>query len=167
MNRFTLSLFGFAAFRPTVLIDGKTVQCKKNAYGNYTCTLETDKKSVNVTVCKYLEINGRFWFLFSLLFFIIGVIGIFDPPYDKRCLTFECRFDAILSGNSEVAVRYVPQGAGAAIGIEGNCPLVQLANRCFIDMRAKKRLKIMRAVKIILVLAAVAAVVACILSAVL
>ena len=167
MNRLNVTLYGFAAFRPSVYVDGKAVCCKKNAYGNYTLSCETDKNRVNVSVYKFLEINGRFWFLFSFLFYLLGIFGIFDTSYDKKCLSVECSFDALVSGENSAAVRYVSQGAGAAsIGVEATCPVVQLANACFVDERAKKRLKIMRTVKLLFFFAAIIAIVAAILAAI-
>ena len=47
---------------------------EKNKYGNIDITQQLDKDNVEIKICKYFELNGKLWFLMSMLFFIISLL---------------------------------------------------------------------------------------------
>ena len=62
MNTLSLKISGCPRGHASVLIDGKKPKLKFNQYGNFEGTYTTDKSSIELSVYKYLEINGKLWF---------------------------------------------------------------------------------------------------------
>lgn len=142
---------------PSLFIDGERVYTKKSKNGEYTCRFETEKDSVELSVYKFLEINGKFWFLYSILFFFISLLGIFDAHYDNKCYCL--KYKTVLTLNEETNVKLVFnqfKESGAAINCTADCPAEETENEYYTDKQAKKRLKIMRIVKLLCWLAAIA-----------
>ena len=79
MNNINIKIAGANdKFRPNVFIDGKEVKYTKNNNGALELNYATEKDSIEISICKYLEISGKLWFLMSLFFFVISLFGIFD-----------------------------------------------------------------------------------------
>ena len=160
MNTLSLKISGCPRGHASVLIDGKKTKLKFNQYGNFEGTYTTDKSSIELSIYKYLEINGKLWFLMSLVFFFVGILGILDPWYDKSCIVFAYQVKIDLNETCEVKLalnRYSNNGRAYEISTE--CKYQEITNVYYVDNKAKKRLKIMKFVKFVLWILAVALIV--------
>lgn len=149
MNTLNLKISGCPKGQATVLVDNKKLKMKRNNYGNMEGTFQTDKSSVEISVYKYLEINGKLWALMSLIFFVISLFGILEPRYDKHCIVYAYKIKVDLNETSEVKLALNGySNNGRAFEISTECQNQELTNIYYVDNKAKKRLKIMKVVKI-------------------
>ena len=165
MHNLSLKVNGRSSLSPDIIIDGKPAKVKKNSFGNYSINYSTEKEIVNIKIRKYLEISGNLWWLFSWLFFIISIFGIFEPRYDKRCIVIDADFDVKMDGDKtlEFAINNISENA-KAITITGNAEIRENKNFFMIDKRCQKRLKIMRIAKWLTVVAIIGAIAAVIVA---
>ena len=152
MNNINIKIAGANdKIRPNVFIDGKEVKYTKNNYGDLELNYATEKDSIEISICKYLEISGKLWFLMSLFFFVISLFGIFDAQYDKKCIVIDCKYKIKLKEQTNIKFTLCNiENTGRAVVWEGDCECEQIKNEGYIDKKAKKRLKIMLAVKILM-----------------
>lgn len=161
VNNLDVMITGGTAEVATLFVeaDDKPIALRYDRYHRFSGTHHTENNSVTLRVYTYLEIKGALWFFSSLLYFILGIFGIFDriPNRKCRCVDFEMTVD-LPSDVTKVTLRLMPFTAdgGEAITVETDAPNTLSANTCFVDKTAIKRLKIMRAVKVILTLAVLA-----------
>ncbi len=150
MKELNLKILGSAQIKPTILIDNKKVKSKKNKYGSYDILYTTEKDHVEVSICKYLEINGKLWFLMSMLFWLISFFGIFDVPYDRKCIVLNCKFNLELKEKNNVSVKFnTIKTQGEAVTIETDSKYEILSNFYYLDKKAKKRVVFLRIFKLI------------------
>ena len=86
--------------------------------------------------------------MFSLLFFFISFLGIFDAHYDKTCRCL--KYKTVLNINTEtnVKIAFNPfRESGFAVQCTSDSYMEESENEYFIDKQAKKCLKTMRIVK--------------------
>lgn len=160
MNQLNLKMSGMFNVKPVIFIDDKPVKCKKNNYGNIDISQQFDKDKVEVKICKYFELNGKLWFLMSMLFFIISFFGILDVPYNKKCIAIDCRFTIALSEKTNVKIKFNKLSEqGRAVEIESEANIEEICNEYYVDMRAKKRRKILIITKLLIWLALIIGVV--------
>lgn len=146
MKTLQISLKGTQKFVPTVLVDGKVVKLKKNQFGNFTGTYQTEKDEVSVVIQKYQELSGKFWFLMSMLFFVISIFGIFDKPMGKKNTVIDAKFDVKLTQDITYfdATLNLPQQNSRAMDVEiGGGEFKEVCNLCYEDNVVKKRKKIL------------------------
>lgn len=139
---------------PEIVIDGKVRQAKKNKYeGGYDVIHQTDKDKLEIGLYKYQEINGRLWFLVYLFYFIISVFGIFDLPFGRKIISLECKFIidvSSLGDNSTIDIVMISNGKeGKVAQLATKCEYEEVVNQCFIDAKAKRRIKIYRIFKVL------------------
>lgn len=151
MRNLNIKITGVSSkFHPYMMIDGKKVKYKKNQFGFYEINYQTEKENVEMHIYKYLELQGKFWFLYALLSFIISVFGIFEPLYDKKCVVINCKFALKLNEQNEMKIQFNNMiKEGKAVDIESNFEVEELNNSYFVDEKAKKRWKILLAFKIL------------------
>lgn len=151
MKTLNLTLKGIGKLSPTVMVDNKSLNFKKNVFGNYTTTFQTDKNEVELAIINYLEISGKFWFLMGLFFFLISLFGIFDMRVSKNCLVIKSRFKIYLDSNVTNFEAQINDKNGEK-GISYNCndKVEEIENICYEDLVAKKRRKILFVTKILL-----------------
>lgn len=150
MNQLNLKMTGAWNVKPVILIDDKPVKWKKNKYGNVEIIQQFDKDKVEVKICKYFELNGKLWFLMSMLFFIISLFGILDVPYNKKCIAVDCKFIVALAEKTEVKVKFNKlSDQGRAVEIESEAEVQEIINEYYVDTRAKKRRKILIITKLL------------------
>ena len=148
-----------------VFADGKMLNLKKQGKSR-GCRVETEKDEIEITVCRITEACGRFWFLYSMLFFFISVLGIFDAKTDKRY--YFIRFKTVLSlkGEHDVTLNVNRYGGDKtqqrqiAVNCVCNCFRNEYENEFYIDEKVKKRLKALKITKLLVWLAAIVAIVA-------
>lgn len=149
MNTLKLKISGCPKGQATVLVDNQKFKAKRNNYGNIEGTFQTEKSSVEISIYKYLEINGKLWVLMSLIFFVISLFGILEPRYDKHCIVYAYKIKVDLNETSEVKLALNGySNNGRAFEISTECQNQELTNIYYVDNKAKKRLKIMKVVKI-------------------
>ena len=159
MNTLNLKLIGTARVNPTVLIDGKPAKLKKNEFGGFSCSYNTENSKAKVEIYKYLEISGKYWFLVQFFFFLISILGIFNPRLDKKCIVLDCSFDIDLNETNNVTFKFNQlKDEGEAVTIEGDCNVDTISNSYFVDKQAKKRMKILRIAEIFTWVAVIAVV---------
>lgn len=156
MKQLKLILRGAEHLRPVIKIDGKAVKTKKNDFGSRTCVYNTDKDKVEVHVYKHLELAGKMWFLMNIVYFIVSLFGIFDSPYDKKCIVLDCKFMVTLKENSKVSLALnAKQQQGKAANIETDCEITELENNFYVDNTIKKRWKIALITRLVLLAIAI------------
>ena len=151
MKTLNITLKGTSKLSPNILVDGKFVKLKKNQFGNYVGSIETEKSEVDLTIQKYHELSGKLWFLMSMIFFILSVFGLFDKRYGKNNCVIDSKFHIKL--NQDVTNFFATINLSAnnkAINFESNAEVGEELNICFEDKVVKKRKKILLATKIVL-----------------
>lgn len=126
---------------PNVLVDGEVISCKKNEFGSYEANIQTEKDEIEVAISRELELKSRLWWLYALISFIISVFGIFNPSYDRKCISIECLFNFKLSEeNSAIKIKFnTLSSSGKAITVEGCDNYEEIKNEYTIDKTAKRR----------------------------
>ncbi|MBE6136891.1 MAG: hypothetical protein E7176_00650 [Erysipelotrichaceae bacterium] len=139
-----------SSLNPVVIIDGKEIISKKNKYGNYETIIETDKEELDIEIFNIHELEGRFWFLWAILFFIISFFGILGCRYDKECkkIEFKGRIKLNQENNLKISFNVFKLGE-KAISFEGDCDVEDNDSNCYyVDDVLKNRIKLYRIIKI-------------------
>lgn len=151
MKTLNITLKGTSKLSPNVLVDGKFVKLKKNQFGNYIGSIQTEKSEVDLVIQKYHELSGKLWFLMSILFFVISLFGLFDIRYGKNNYVIDSKFHIKLNEDvTNFAATINLNNAKGAIQFETNAEIKEELNVCFEDEVVKKRKKILLATKIVL-----------------
>lgn len=138
------------------LVDGQMIKLKKNQFGAYEGEFETEKENVAVEVFRSLELLGKLWWLYSLITFIVSVLGIFEPWYDRKCIALECKYVVSLKETSEIKINLKPLSKeGKAVDVESDSEVMEVNNVFYIDKKAKLRWRLMLAFKIIIWIVAI------------
>ena len=126
---------------PNVFVDGQVVNCKKNEFGSYEASIQTEKDEIEVKVIRELELKSKLWWLYALVSFIVSVFGIFNPSYDRKCFSIDCLFKLKLSEeNNILKIKFNnPSSSGKAITVEGCDNYEEIKNEYTIDKTAKRR----------------------------
>ena len=150
MNNLKLSLRSAAAFRPYILIDGEEQKLKKNQFSSYDVFYQTEKEEVTVEIFKPHELNGVLWLLMAFIFNIVSLFGLLDPWYDGKCFNFSVKFTVKLKESTNVNL-YFPNfiDGNKAVQFTTESQLTEVENVCFLDKKLQKRVKTVRAIKII------------------
>ena len=131
MNEVNIKVTGGIKLNPIIFVDGKQLKVKKNQFGSLQATYTTDKDTIELSICKYLELSGKFWFLFAILFFIISIFGILNPFYDRKCIVIDSQHIIKLKEKNDVNIIFknmVDQGQA-----------VEIKNIYYVDKKVKKR----------------------------
>ena len=151
MNNVNLKVTGGIGLNPNVIIDNNPVKLKKNKYGSLDGNYQTENSEIELKVCRYLELSGKLWLLMSMVFFIISIFGIFNPPYDRKCIQIDYLCKIKLKETNDIKIKINTQNAGdKAIEVESDCEIEEITNAFQIDKVAKKRLVIVRILEVAL-----------------
>ncbi len=151
MNNVNLKVTGGIGLNPNVIIDNNPVKLKKNKYGSLDGNYQTENSEIELKVCRYLELSGKLWLLMSMVFFIISIFGIFNPPYDRKCIQIDYLCKIKLKETNDIKIKINTQNAGdKAIEVESDCEIEEITNAFQIDKVAKKRLVIVRIIEVAL-----------------
>ena len=140
---------------PSVYIDGNLVSPtreKKSQRDVYQYA--TDKNCVEIVVKKRYELEGKWWFLMSMLFFFISVLGIFDARIGRKFYSVNYRARVYLKGNTnlQMSFRMFKEGE-RAIELKSDAEIEEVENEYFINKNLKKRRKILNWCKVLIWLA--------------
>ena len=136
---------------PNIYIDGQYVSCKKNEFGSYETNIQTEKDEIEIALSRELELKSKLWWLYALISFIISIFGLFEPLYDRKCISLDCNFKIKLNDESnEIKVKFNTLSTGGkAVELETNNLFKEIKNEYQVDKVAKKRWIILLIVKII------------------
>lgn len=145
---------------PSVYIDGNAVPITrgKNSQRD-VCRYTTDKDYVEIVVVKHYELEGKWWFLMSMLFFFISVLGIFDTRIGRKFYSVNYRARVYFRGNANLQMNFRMFKEGErAIELKGEAQIEELENNYYSDKKLKKRRKVLIWCKLLVWLALLAGV---------
>lgn len=161
MKTVNIKLFGLnSKVRPTLIINGETVRCKRSQFGSYDAVYQTDKEEAIIEVYRNLELTNRFWWIYAIISFLISVFGLLNPGYDRKCVDFQCKYIVRLKENNDVNVKfYALSPQGKASEIETTLECFEVKNEYFVNKTAKKRRIWYQLIKAVSLIALVVAIV--------
>lgn len=115
---------------PSITIDGNPVPVTRDSKTQRDfCHYTTDKDCVEIVVTKHYELEGKWWFLMSMLFFFISVLGIFDVRMGKKFYTLNYRAKLHLNGNTDLRLQFLKFSEGErAMELLGDVEVEELEN---------------------------------------
>lgn len=151
MKNLNLKLTGLnSKIIPQITIDNNIVKCKKNEFGSYETTYQTEKDEIEISLTRDLELKSKLWWLFALISFIVSIFGIFEPLYDRKNVTINSKFKVKLNDENNINLKFntfSPQGK--AVEIETQNEYQEISNEYTVDKKAKTRWIILLVIKIV------------------
>ena len=136
---------------PIVKIDDSVIKGKKNEFGSYEASYETEKDEVEISISRNLELNSKLWWLYSLLSFIVSIFGIFEPPYDRKNIVVDCKFVVKLNDINEIKIKFNSMAKqGKAVEIETQNEFNEIKNEYYVDKKAKTKWRILIILKLVI-----------------
>ena len=141
MNTIQCKLVGLQKnFIPSVQVDGQYIFFKKNEFGSYEAQIQTEKEEIEFILSRDFELKGKFWLLYAILSFIISIFGIFEPLYDRKCISLHCHFKMKLNQTNEIKIKFNSlQPSKKAVEIETQNECIEQTNEYQVDKLAKKK----------------------------
>lgn len=141
MNSVKLKLVGInSKLIPNIFIDEQYVKCKKNEFGSYETDLQTEKDEIKIAFSRELELKSKLWWLYAILSFIVSVFGIFNPPYDRKCISMDCSFIVKLKDVNNINIKFNSlSSSGRAVEVETETSFEEIKNEYTVDKIAKRR----------------------------
>lgn len=141
MNSVKLKLVGInSKLIPNIFIDDQYVKCKKNEFGSYETDFQTEKDEIKIAFSRELELKSKLWWLYAILSFIVSVFGIFNPPYDRKCISMDCSFIVKLKDVNNINIKFNSlSSSGRAVEVETETSLEEIKNEYTVDKIAKRR----------------------------
>ena len=152
MKSINLKLVGInSKVIPTIKVDDQIVVCKKNQFGSFETNIQTEKDEVELSLTRNLELKAKLWWLYALVSFIVSIFGIFEPFYDRKNISIDCKFKIKLNDTNDIKVKFNSlTSQGKAVEIETTNEFEEIINEYKIDKQAKKRWIILLILKIII-----------------
>lgn len=141
MNSVKLKLVGInSKVIPNIFIDDQYVKCKKNEFGSYVTDFQTEKDEIKIAFSRELELKSKLWWLYAILSFIVSVFGIFNPPYDRKCISMDCSFIVKLKDVNNINIKFNSlSSSGRAVEVETETSFEEIKNEYTVDKIAKRR----------------------------
>ena len=141
MNSVKLKLVGInSKLIPNIFIDDQYVKCKKNEFGSYETDFQTEKDEIKIAFSRELELKSKLWWLYAILSFIVSVFGIFNPPYDRKCISMDCSFIVKLKDVNNINIKFNSlSSSGRAVEVETETSFEEIKNKYTVDKIAKRR----------------------------
>lgn len=162
MKKITFIVNGNYLLNPIITLDNKILKFKKGNNFNRICEVEVDKDELEIQICKWHELEGKHWFVFSLFFFFISLFGIFDIKQDKVIYSIKCKGKLRCNEqDSTCHITLLPFKIGEPIfNYQGNCDIIDiLDNKYFIDEEITRRNNLLKKIKKIIRILAIAAII--------
>lgn len=152
MKTINLKISGLSSkLNPIVKIDDSVIKGKKNEFGSYEASYETEKDEVEISISRNLELNSKLWWLYSLISFIVSIFGIFEPPYDRKNIVVDCKFVVKLNDINEIKIKFNSMAKqGKAVEIETQNEFNEIKNEYYVDKKAKTKRNIITLIKILI-----------------
>lgn len=87
-----------------VFCDGKRLRINREGGKEYVETDKTDGQPVTLRFLRKHELSRPFWWLYALLFWVLGVMGFFTPRYSKFPHSLDCL--AHFTENKQVSLQF-------------------------------------------------------------
>ena len=141
MNSVKLKLVGInSKLIPNIFIDDQYVKCKKNEFGSYETDFQTEKDEIKIAFSRELELKSKLWWLYAILSFIVSVFGIFNPPYDRKCISMDCTFIVKIKDVNNINIKFNSlSSSGRAVEVETETSFEEIKNEYTVDKIAKRR----------------------------
>lgn len=141
MNSVKLKLVGInSKLIPNIFIDDQYVKCKKNEFGSYETDFQTEKDEIKIAFSRELELKSKLWWLYAIISFIVSVFGIFNPPYDRKCISMDCSFIVKLKDVNNINIKFNSlSSSGRAVEVETETSFEEIKNEYTVDKIAKRR----------------------------
>ena len=141
MNSVKLKLVGInSKLIPNIFIDDQYVKCKKNEFGSYETDFQTEKNEIKIAFSRELELKSKLWWLYAILSFIVSVFGIFNPAYDRKCISMDCSFIVKLKDVNNINIKFNSlSSSGRAVEVETETSFEEIKNEYTVDKIAKRR----------------------------
>ena len=134
-----------------VFVDNERMSFKKNSSGQLEACLETDDNRIKLEIIKYHQYDSKYWCLWSILFFLVSVLGIFDNRNRKNTYTVDVSYVFDLTADkNEIFIDIKKEVDSISILLNSNLNYVKNDGVCCINTNAKKRLKIEKTYKAII-----------------
>ena len=152
MKTINLKISGLSSkLNPIVKIDDSVIKGKKNEFGSYEASYETEKDEVEISISRNLELNSKLWWLYSLISFIVSIFGIFEPLYDRKNIVVDCKFVVKLNDINEIKIKFNSMAKqGKAVEIETQNEFNEIKNEYYVDKKAKTKWRILIILKLII-----------------
>ena len=152
MKTINLKMSGLSSkLNPIVKIDDSVIKGKKNEFGSYEASYETEKDEVEISISRNLELNSKLWWLYSLISFIVSIFGIFEPPYDRKNIVVDCKFVVKLNDINEIKIKFNSMAKqGKAVEIETQNEFNEIKNEYYVDKKAKTKWRILIILKLVI-----------------
>ena len=166
MNTLNVVLAGARRGDTFVCIDGKPVEnFRKDGRGYLISEYATESEKVRLSVHRYLDIGGFFWFITQIFFFIISIFGIFDVHGKGRWLSADCQIDVNLNEVSNLTVNLNPPSKyGRVANFVTDLQLDVISNNYVLEPKTKKIRTALTLTKLLTVVAVIVIAVVCIIS---
>ena len=151
MKSVNIKLLGLnASVTPVVKINGEDTPLTKNQFGGYEVNYQTEDEEIEVEISRRFELKAKLWWLFMIISYIVSILGIFEPIYDKKSIDIIGKYRFKLNENNEIKFRFNPLAKqGKAIELESQCELLELENRYQVDKKVKTRKTVYFIIKIL------------------
>lgn len=150
MKEMTLYFRGATHYEPTIWIDNKIMSLKEKNGKKYI-SYKTDNEYIELAVTKNTDMNSNLWILWQIIYLIISVFGLFDFGTNKKCLVMKSRIKIKAYESAEIIVKINSHTkSDRAVEIESQGEYEELENDQYIDEVARRRVKIMRLIKILI-----------------
>ncbi len=151
MNTVNFKLTGInSKIIPTLIVDNQVIKLFMNEFGSYEGMLETDKDELEITLTSEHELNSNLWWLYSLIAFIVSVLGIFNPFYDRKCIAIDCSFKLHVNKTSNIKFKFnTLKKQQKAVEYEADNDLLELKNVYSVNKKCKRRWLFLFIIKII------------------
>ncbi len=134
---------------PALYVAGQRVNLKRNEFGSYSADVQTNAQEAEIVFTRELELRAKLWWLYAILSFLVSILGIFEPPYDRKCIVPVCAFRVRTEGETSVQIALnTPAQTGEAAAVTG-ADAVMVRNEYFVDKTARRRFAVWLAVKLI------------------
>ena len=74
-----------------VYYEGKRLPLKKENKTTYSAEIPDGEGEAEIRIVRRSELSDKFWALFALLFWVIGIMGFFTPRYSKDTDSLDCK----------------------------------------------------------------------------
>ncbi len=134
-------------------IDGEQVTPTRTKHNN-EIVIETEKDNAELVIYNTLHLRSPFWLLYSAIFYLISVFGIFNIGKWRDVIFSHCKIIIPIQDGEELL--FAPGSNKRdqnAFFIEGRIPLEIQDNKNYLDPIAKRRRTILRILQFICTLA--------------
>lgn len=126
--------------RPIVCIDGEVIALKKNQFESLETDIQTDEEEFTLAITRDHELGRSFWWLYGILIFLLSFFGVFNPPYDRRCILFSVGYKIVADRSSGIGVIFHSlEKNGRVVELETDNNFEEIKNEYHVDKTLKLR----------------------------